>query len=218
MTLLLSMAARQAGIFWFLGPPVWHMSGCAPWLPDRRASSRSSARPSGICVAVLHGCQTGGHLLDPRPARLAYVWLCSMLPDRRASSGSSARLSGICVVVLHGCQTGGHLLFLGPPVWHVCCRVPWSQTGGHLLVPRPACLAYVWLCSMAARQADIFWFLGPPVWHVCCRVPWSQTGGHLLVPRPACLACVLSCSMLPDRRASSGSSARLSGICVALRM
>ena len=183
------------------------------------------------------GCQTGGHLLVPRPACLAYVLSCSMLPDRRASSGSSARLPGMCVVVFHSARQAGIFWFLGPPAWHVCCRVPFCQTGGHLLVPRPACLACVLSCSMlpdrrasssssarlsgmcvvvlhSARQAGIFWFLGPPVWHVCCRVPFCQTGGHLLVPRPACLACVLSCSILPDRRASSSSSARLSGMCV----
>ena len=283
MCVVVLHAARQAGIFWFLGPPVWHVCCRAPccqtgghllvprpaclacvlscsMLPDRRASSGSSARLSGMCVVVLHAarqagifwflgppvwhvccrapcCQTGGHLLVPRPACLACVLSCSMLPDRRASSGSSARLSGMCVVVLHAARQAGIFWFLGPPVWHVCCRAPCCQTGGHLLVPRPACLACVLSCSMlpdrrassgssarlsgicvvmfhAARQAGIFWFLGPPVWHMCCRVPCCQTGGHLLVPRPACLACVLSCSMLPDRRASSGSSARLSGMCV----
>ena len=227
--ILLLLAARRAGIFCLLGPPVWPVPplSCSSSLPDGRASSACSARPSSPFsrYPAPPRCQTGGHLLLARPARLARsaaillllaarragifclpgppVWpvpplsCSSSLPDGRASSACSARPSGP---------------FRRYPV------PPRCQTGGHLLLARPARLALsaAILLLLAARRAGIFCLLGPPVWPVpplscssslpdgrassACPArpsgpfrrypvpPRCQTGGHLLLARPARLA------------------------------
>ena len=151
-----SLAARRAGIFWFLCPPVW------PIPP----------------LASFSGCQTGGHLLVvPRPASLTHsaatltLWLPdgrassggsssrqsdpfrrdphSWLPDERASSGgSSSRQSDPFRRDPHSLaarRAGIFWWLLGPPVWPIPPRPSLSgcQTGGHLLVvPRPARLTH----------------------------------------------------------------------------
>ena len=227
--ILFLLAARRAGIFCLLGPPVWPVPplSCSSSLPDGRASSACSARPSGPFrrYPAPPRCQTGGHLLLARPARLARsaaillllaarragifclpgppVWpfpplsCSSSLPDGRASSACSARPSG------------PFRRYPAPPR---------CQTGGHLLLARPARLARsaATLLLLAARRAGIFCLLGPPVWPVpplscssslpdgrassACpsgpsgpfrrypAPPRCQTGGHLLLARPARLA------------------------------
>ena len=227
--ILFLLAARRAGIFCLLGPPVWPVPplSCSSSLPDGRASSACTARPSGSFrrYPAPPRCQTGGHLLLARPARLALsaaillllaarragifcllgppVWpvpplsCSSSLPDGRASSACPARPSGP---------------FRRYPV------PPRCQTGGHLLLARPARLARsaAILLLLAARRAGIFCLLGPPVWPVpplscfsslpdgrassACSArpsgpfrrypvpPRCQTGGHLLLARPARLA------------------------------
>ena len=225
------LAARRAGIFCFLGPPVW---------PIPLQPSSSSGR------------QTGGHLLFPRPARLAHSAATLLLlwpPDGRASSVSSARPSGPFRRYFPplAARRAGIFCFLGPPVWPIPPQPSSSsgrQTGGHLLFPRPARLAHsaatlllLWPPDgrassvssarpsgpfrrnppppLAARRAGIFCFLGPPVWPIppLSSSSGRQTGGHLLFPRPARLAHSAATLLLwpPDGRASSGSSARPSG-------
>ena len=200
---LLLLAARRAGIFCLPGPPVWPVppQPCSSSLPDGRASSACPARPSGPFRRnpAPPRCQTGGHLLLARPARLARsaatllllaarragifclpgppVWpvppqpCSSSLPDGRASSACPARPSGP---------------FRRNPA------PPRCQTGGHLLLARPARLARsaATLLLLAARRAGIFCLPGPPVWPVPCNPapPRCQTGGHLLLARPARLA------------------------------
>ena len=226
---LLLLAARRAGIFCLPGPPVWPIPPlpCSSSLPDGRASSACPARPSGPFrrYPAPPRCQTGGHLLLARPARLAHsaatlllfaarragifclpgppAWpipplpCSSSLPDGRASSACPARPPGP---------------FRRYPV------PPRCQTGGHLLLARPARLAHsaATLLLFAARRAGIFCLPGPPVWPIpplpcssslpdgrassACPArpsgpfrrypapPRCQTGGHLLLARPARLA------------------------------
>ena len=223
---LLLLAARRAGIFCFSGPPAWLIPPlpCSSSLPDGRASSAFPARPpdSFRRYPAPPRCQTGGHLLLFRPARLTHsaatllllaarragifcfsgppAWLIpplpcsSSLPDGRASSAFPAR---------------------PPDSFRRYPAPPRCQTGGHLLLFRPARLTHsaATLLLLAARRAGIFCFSGPPAWLIpplpCssslpdgrvsstfpARPPYSfrrypapprcQTGGHLLLFRPA---------------------------------
>ena len=274
---LLLLAARRAGIFCLPGPPAWPVppQSCSSSLPDGRASSACPARPPDPFRRnpAPPRCQTGGHLLLARPARLTHAPLpcSSSLPDGRASSACPARPPDPFRrnPAPPRCQTGGHLLLArparltrsaaillllaarragifclpGPPAWPVppqscssslpdgrassACPArppdpfrrnpapPRSQTGGHLLLARPARLtrSAAILLLLAARRAGIFCLPGPPAWPVppqscssslpdgrassACPArppdpfrrnpapPRCQTGGHLLLARPA---------------------------------
>ena len=223
---LLLLAARRAGIFCFTGPPAWLVppQPCSSSLPDGRASSALPARPpdSFRRNPAPPRCQTGGHLLHYRPARLTrYAATLLLLAARRAGifciTGPPAWLvtPQPCSSSLPDGRASSALPARPPDSFRRNPAPPRCQTGGHLLLYRPARLtrSAATLLLLAARRAGIFCITGPPAWLVTPQPcssslpdgrassalparpldslrrnpapPRCQTGGHLLLYRPA---------------------------------